>query len=129
MNLWQQSAIPHCDHTQHTYSPLCHFFINSGVYFGQRYSNLCLFQQFGRLCILWSKALTVPTPRNENMYCVLKPISDNNKDIDKSTYPYNLHCLVNTFFFKNHMSRVMRKSTFCICENKDADQLRGVFAT
>ena len=24
-----------------------------------------------------------------------------------------------------HMSRVMRKPTFCICENKDADQLRG----
>ena len=26
-------------------------------------------------------------------------------------------------YFK--MSRVMRKPTFCICENKDADQLRG----
>ena len=26
---------------------------------------------------------------------------------------------------KNYMSRVMRKPTFCICENKDADQLRG----
>ena len=25
----------------------------------------------------------------------------------------------------NHMSLVMRKPTFCICENKDADQLRG----
>ena len=24
-----------------------------------------------------------------------------------------------------HMSRVMRKHTFCICENKDADQLHG----
>ena len=24
-----------------------------------------------------------------------------------------------------HMSRVMRKQTFCICENKGADQLRG----
>ena len=23
------------------------------------------------------------------------------------------------------MSRVMRKPTFCICENKDPDQLRG----
>ena len=23
------------------------------------------------------------------------------------------------------MSRVIRKPTFCICENKDADQLRG----
>ena len=26
---------------------------------------------------------------------------------------------------KNNMSRVMRKPAFCICENKDADQLRG----
>ena len=24
-----------------------------------------------------------------------------------------------------HLSRVMRKPDFCICENKDADQLRG----
>ena len=27
--------------------------------------------------------------------------------------------------FTAHLSRVMRKPTFCICENKDADQLRG----
>ena len=26
---------------------------------------------------------------------------------------------------RNQVSRVMRKLTFCICENKDADQLRG----
>ena len=26
---------------------------------------------------------------------------------------------------QDHMSHVMRKPTFCICENKDADQLRG----
>ena len=25
----------------------------------------------------------------------------------------------------SHMSRVVRKPAFCICENKDADQLRG----
>ena len=25
----------------------------------------------------------------------------------------------------NYMSRVVRKPDFCICENKDADQLRG----
>ena len=25
----------------------------------------------------------------------------------------------------NDMSRVMRKPVFCLCENKDADQLRG----
>ena len=27
--------------------------------------------------------------------------------------------------FAGHLSRVTRKPTFCICENKDADQLRG----
>ena len=26
---------------------------------------------------------------------------------------------------QTYLSRVMRKPTFCICENKDADQLRG----
>ena len=26
---------------------------------------------------------------------------------------------------KQHMSRVLSKAAFCICENKDADQLRG----
>ena len=26
---------------------------------------------------------------------------------------------------KTYLSRVLRKPTFCICENKDADQLRG----
>ena len=25
----------------------------------------------------------------------------------------------------NHLSSVMKKTMFCICENKDADQLRG----
>ena len=32
-----------------------------------------------------------------------------------------LHCLQ----FSRHLSRVMRKPAFCICENKDADQLRS----
>ena len=26
---------------------------------------------------------------------------------------------------RRNMSRVMRKPAFCLCENKDADQLRG----
>ena len=29
------------------------------------------------------------------------------------------------FHCKKYLSRVMRNPTFCICENKDADQLRG----
>ena len=28
-------------------------------------------------------------------------------------------------YFRKHLSLVMRKPTFCICENKDADQPRG----
>ena len=33
----------------------------------------------------------------------------------------NLKC----FRSRVYMSRVVRKTAFCICENKDADQLRG----
>ena len=32
---------------------------------------------------------------------------------------------VKHLFQKLHMNHVMRKPTFCICDNKDADQLRG----
>ena len=47
-----------------------------------------------------------------------------NKGIDQ------LCCLCDTdqclfHICKKHMSRVTRKPTICICENKDADQLRG----
>ena len=37
---------------------------------------------------------------------------------EKATFQTNKNLL-------NHMSRVVRKPAFCICENKDADQLRG----
>ena len=36
-----------------------------------------------------------------------------------------LHRHVNKIMHMYNMSRVMRKPAFCICENKDADQLRG----
>ena len=32
---------------------------------------------------------------------------------------------VDDFLSKDGLSRVMRKPAFCICDNKDADQLRG----
>ena len=32
---------------------------------------------------------------------------------------------INLNEYPHHMSRVIRKPDFCICENKDADQLRG----
>ena len=31
----------------------------------------------------------------------------------------------NCNFYSQYMSLIMRKPAFCICENKDADQLRG----
>ena len=34
-------------------------------------------------------------------------------------------CIFHLSLLQNKMSRVMRKPTFCICEKKDADQLRG----
>ena len=45
--------------------------------------------------------------------------------------PYLFFCSLVTWFMfqyamsEEQMSRVTRKPTFCICENKDADQLRG----
>ena len=38
---------------------------------------------------------------------------------------YNTDFLITWPVYKAEMSRVMRKPAFCICENKDADQLRG----
>ena len=41
-------------------------------------------------------------------------------------YIYFIVCLAKTAVsYILHMCRVMRKPDFCICENKDADQLRG----
>ena len=43
------------------------------------------------------------------------------KKSDKHAHLVSLTCLL--YLLK--MSRVVRKPDFCICENKDADQLRG----
>ena len=42
----------------------------------------------------------------------------------KSVKLFCFHSKIKTRTF-HHMSRVVRKPAFCICENKDADQLRG----
>ena len=53
------------------------------------------------------------------------PVLGTNTHINKdelSTFPLGPReslCLRS----KNHLSRIMRKPTFCMCENKDADQL------
>ena len=59
----------------------------------------------------------------------------NNLSICASVSFYKMqHALKNIFFlsilckyifYMKHMGLVMRKTGFCICENKDADQLRG----
>ena len=36
-----------------------------------------------------------------------------------------MHVIITCKYEKDHISRVVRKPAFCICENKDADQLRG----
>ena len=38
---------------------------------------------------------------------------------------YAIYFWINFFVATLKMSRVVRKPVFCICENKDADQLRG----
>ena len=38
---------------------------------------------------------------------------------------FALMCVTKCTIWRLYLSRVMRKQTFCICENKDADQLRG----
>ena len=64
------------------------------------------------------RSLTSATQMSENVVFVLgnckveQKISLNSK-------------ILSLFIASNEMSRVMRKPTFCICENKDADQLRG----
>ena len=40
-------------------------------------------------------------------------------------WPYLFSHMRKACFLMTHMSLVMRKPAFCICENKDADQLRG----
>ena len=39
--------------------------------------------------------------------------------------PINITHIIIQANFSDEMSHVMRKPDFCICENKDADQLRG----
>ena len=39
--------------------------------------------------------------------------------------PYICGICGKSFAVKGNMNRVVRKPDFCICENKDADQLRG----
>ena len=50
------------------------------------------------------------------------------KDSDQPVYKECLNqslCVPMKKFKLSYMSRVVRKPAFCICENKDADQLRG----
>ena len=60
------------------------------------------------------KMLNKNTNRNPNQ----------NQTKPKSVVDFKQSCVF-TFIDNAYMSLVMRKPDFCICENKDADQLRG----
>ena len=45
--------------------------------------------------------------------------------IGKSVQNDHLGSSSDLCYIQNHLSLVVRKPDFCICENKDADQLRG----
>ena len=56
----------------------------------------------------------------QHLYQCLKLQPSNN-----ARYTFYLNLIMDKNCYRKNMSRVMGKPTFCICENKDADQLRG----
>ena len=72
--------------------------------------------------ILWSISHHIQCLNSQQLfdYITLKS-KERNKQIVQQHY---LH-----FFYYHHMSRVMRKHTFSMYDNEDADQLRGNRAT
>ena len=57
----------------------------------------------------------------------MEPLTSRSRVRDSTTRPLHspITCIEIGIMFTNKLSRVMRKPTFCICENKDADQLCG----
>ena len=62
--------------------------------------------------------ITSNTPKNESGLIQLIMMGE-------SICQIWINCSVCNVLFLRKMSRLMRKPTICICENKDADQLRG----
>ena len=55
-------------------------------------------------------------------------------DSNQAVHVGDIYCFIWAYskpdflvMWHNLMSRIMRKPAFCICENKDADQLRGFY--
>ena len=69
-------------------------------------------------CQLMAKEYTLSTGK-----LPLGVMPSNNVDITSAVYRGCKAKIKQTNIF--HLSRIMRKQTFCICENKDADQLCG----
>ena len=71
----------------------------------------------------------VCTPQTHILWVPIKESPRQMVQVDE--YPQHIFLRKNKFSFNYHqiptlhMSRIMRKPAFCICENKDADQLRG----
>ena len=58
--------------------------------------------------------------------CIIVALSDNLRTEGRAiSYDNITKPSFNSPKFNIYMSRLMRKPTICICENKDADQLRG----
>ena len=58
-------------------------------------------------------------------YCLPKLPASLKMDLVIKHYVRFSFLFVQTVQVEYYLSRVMRKPAFCICENKDADQLRG----
>ena len=52
-------------------------------------------------------------------------VDDNILQLIRPSYSIDDICIAAKWLDHLYMSRVVRKPAFCICENKDADQLRG----
>ena len=63
---------------------------------------------------------------NSKQICMAHSISLNVFTAVKGTHYNKFICLIGTAIRRlGHMSHDVRKPDICICENKDADQLRG----
>ena len=64
-------------------------------------------------------------PKNHYMdFCSCRKFNNPCKSVE-FVIVFGLEIRMSCLLFCHQMSRVTRKPTFCICENKDADQLRG----
>ena len=69
--------------------------------------------------VFLSKSLTLVV---RTLFTLMSKCADEADQFYKSLFLYCFYLMNDDL---QNMSRVMRKPTFCVCENKEADQLRG----